>query len=401
MVPLTIIIDGNYLFYKILHVTKGYNKLPDDRKFLSFKNETEIFIRKVATDLSYSLKMFEGYRRVIFTKDSKSWRKAIKIQDHDDYKSSRHYADDINWDIFFNLMNEFMDILKSFGIIISNIDNAEGDDLMYLWSKYLKEKEEPENVIIFTGDGDLTQLVDYGDENFIIVYVNKQNGKLIAKEGFKKWLDDFTKKNDPYDIFTQKAISNIGDENSIDIIKKAIAKLDYDEINPDKVIIEKIICGDDGDDIPSVWNWTKDGKKKRITKRYLKKVYEELDYIDCYNIPDIINTPSIRNKIRLLLQGSILTQIPPDEFENRIKTNTILAYLSDFVIPEYIIEEFDKTKEDLLGTKLKNFDNISLLKGTKFEKKVGDSIYDELSIENISDRIENGIQTSDIFNIFS
>ena len=85
MQPLTIIIDGNYLFYKTLFVSKGYGTMPDGRKYLSNKNEMGVFIRKVATDLVYSLNTFSGYSRIIFTKDSKSWRKQIDIPGKESY----------------------------------------------------------------------------------------------------------------------------------------------------------------------------------------------------------------------------------------------------------------------------------------------------------------------------
>lgn len=402
MQPLTIIIDGNYLFYKTLFVTKGYGTMPEGRKYLSNKSEIGVFMRKVATDLVYSLNTFSGFSRLIFTKDSKSWRKEIEIPGHEGYKSSRSYADDVDWNIFFGLMDEFTEILKGFGVIVSIINKAEGDDLMYLWSDYLNNKENPENVIIFTGDGDLTQVVGYNDEVYTAVYVNKAKSKLITDRGMKEWLSKKEDVKEQFDIFNTNALRKIMSSDGIDLIRAVYEKIETEEIDPNYVILSKILCGDDGDDIPSIWEWKKDGKNKRITNRFIGKVYQELMEKDNHiDIDDLVNNPRTRNRVRLILQEASKIQMPPDLFAEKIKTNTMLAHLSKDKIPQYIIDEFDKTKDDLLHNSLKKFDNLQLLEGTQYEKKDG-NYQEPLTADNISEKIKNNsVTVSDIFKIFS
>lgn len=393
MQPLTIIIDGNYLFYKTLFVSKGYGTMPDGRKYLSNKNEMGVFIRKVATDLVYSLNTFSGYSRIIFTKDSKSWRKQIDIPGKEGYKSGRSYAEDVDWNMFFTLMNEFTEILKEYGVIISTIDTAEGDDLMYLWSDYLNNKENPENVIVFTGDGDLTQITNFNDDVYTAVYVNKAKSKLIVKPGMKEWLKDREEDRNQFDIFSDNALKKIMTNDGIDLIRAVYEKIETEEVDPNYVILSKILCGDDGDDIPSIWEWKKDGKPKRITNRFIGKVYNELMERNNYiNIDELVNNPRVRNRVRLTLQEATKVQMPPDIFYEKMKVNALLAHLSKDKIPQNIIDEFNATKDNLLKNKLKKFDNIELLAGTKFEKK---------ETENTNFDSNNTIKVSDIFDMFN
>jgi len=115
-----------------------------------------MFIRKIATDMSYAIRAFGKPDRVILTIDSRSWRKDIVVEEAD-YKGHRVKDDTIDWDSFYKCMNEFAAHLERRGVIVSREERAEGDDLMYLWADRLYEAGQ--DAVIITGDKDLTQCV--------------------------------------------------------------------------------------------------------------------------------------------------------------------------------------------------------------------------------------------------
>ena len=239
-----IIFDGNYLFYKTLYAFNTSTKKGD--KVLDSKQEQESLVRKIAIDMSHAIRQFGSPDRIIFTVDSKSWRKAA----YPDYKSTRVKNDKINWDNFYNMMNEFVSIIEKQGIIISRINGTEGDDLMYLWSKYLLKKGE--NSIIVTGDKDAYQLIRFNNNNFVTIYnPNSKLRKIYGGLGLNKWL-----KNDDVDIFDTNTYMN----KSKSLLLNAINNIEICEINPIENIFLKVLTGDMGDNVPSIYCW------KTVTK---------------------------------------------------------------------------------------------------------------------------------------
>lgn len=387
MNELTIIVDTDYLAYKNLHIAKGFdkNKYHENNKFFDNPDDMPTFITRMVTDLSYSLNSFKGYKRVICVKDSKSWRKGINIPNGSIYKDNRTKSDDINWSVFYESVNEFLDILEENGIIISRIDNAEGDDLIYLWSNYILNKEEPDNVLILSADSDLSQIVDFNDDVYCVLYDTRQkNNTLIAKNGFNKWLYEKLEEEQEIDIFNVDIFEKITHKNGVDLIKENLKKLDLHEVNPKEVILNKIICGDSGDNIPSIWEWggIKDNGKfeKRITNRHYIKLHENIiNNIGEIDIEELRTNTSFRNRIRLVLQENAKTVIESNKFRERLDINTTLVYLNRDIIPEEIVEEFDNNKEALYKRfKTKTIDK-NILKNTPYYKSkmgVDESIFD-------------------------
>ena len=76
---INVLIDGNYIFHKTFGVFGGYgNKNPGD--ILGSENEQSMFIRKISTDLCSSLRSIPAGGKLIFTADSRSWRKDVEIE---------------------------------------------------------------------------------------------------------------------------------------------------------------------------------------------------------------------------------------------------------------------------------------------------------------------------------
>lgn len=358
---LNIILDGNYLFYKSLHVMNSYSN--KNKKFLSDIEEVNMLIRKVATDFVSVLKRFSGYHKVIFTKDNHSWRKEF----YPDYKNNRSKDSNIDWNNMFNAMDEFLEIIEKRGVIISSQQSAEGDDLMYLWANKFFENKTA-NTIIVTGDGDLNQIVNFNNDVFTIVFNNNSKlRKFITKNGFSEWTKN--KISQKIDIFSSD-IDEIFNSPAIDIVTNSMLNIDIDEIDPAYVSLYKAICGDDGDNIPSVYTWASEKNKiKRITKSHLDKLYTQIiSRFDEVRMSDLINNHALRNFTRVQLQTIANVKLPIEEWEENLTRNINLSYLNIETIPKYIQDEFNKNSSNIDEYNTETFDRIDLLEGTKFAK---------------------------------
>lgn len=351
---MNLIIDGNYLFYKTLFIFGSYGK--SNEKTLESKQDQEMFIRKVATDLSHAIRIFGNPTRIIFTIDSKSWRKEVLIEDGG-YKTNRDKGDSpIDWDSFYKCMNEFSIILQKKGIIVSKEERAEGDDLMYLWANELYNQGE--DCVIVTGDRDLTQCVKYNDKNYVVVYnPNSKSRKIVASKGFTEWI-----KTTEYDLFDASTFMNSGK----DLIAEAANSVPIEEIDEDYLIFEKVIIGDAGDTVPPVWTWENKGKTFRVTPAKAARIYEVVNMMkpvgDIYELS--ARATEISNAINSVCkQSSIADVIRP-----RIERNLKLVYLNDRVIPEDIVGNWRSSYEQDHNKTLsaKNYDMSYLLEGTRF-----------------------------------
>ena len=163
---INICVDGNYIFHKTFGVFAGYGNV-DPGKVFSKKSDQTMFIRKVATDLCSSLNNLPSGGRLIFTADSKSWRREIEIE-NGGYKSNRTKDENVDWTIFFELMDSFGRQLEKMGFIYSKVSGAEGDDLLYMWSKYFNNNGE--DCVVVSGDKDLHQLARFEGSNWTITW---------------------------------------------------------------------------------------------------------------------------------------------------------------------------------------------------------------------------------------
>jgi len=358
-----IIFDGNYLFYKTLFVFGGYGAKKGG-KTLDTRAEQEVFIRKIATDMSHAIRQFGSPDRIIFAIDSKSWRKEIDIVENEGYKSNRTKSETINWDNFYGCMNEFAKILENQGIIVSRIERAEGDDLMYLWSRYLLKKGE--NSIIVTGDKDSHQLLRLRENNFVVIYnPNSKSRKLYADTGFKEWLS-----SEKINLFD--ASSFMG--RSQDLIHSALEKIELEELNPVGSILNKIIMGDGGDAVPGIYSWktkTKNGEEKwnRLTATRVTKILEKLrEKHPKFNLFDL---PSLSKDFAMAIKETLKQDVSPEILREKLERNIKLVVLSHRVIPSDIMENFlfhykeNLQKPTLIG---KKYDISVLLEGTRFIK---------------------------------
>jgi len=351
---MNLIFDGNYLFYKTLFIFGGYAK---SGKLLEDKADQEMFIRKIATDMTHAIRTFGNPSRVVFTIDSKSWRKEVEIEEGG-YKSNRDKSEsNIDWDAFYKCMNEFGIILQKKGFIVSKEERAEGDDLMYLWSEaFYKDGQDS---VIVTGDRDMYQCTRFDGKNFVVVYnPNSKNRKIVAPKGFSAWL-----KTEEYDLFDASTFMN----RSKDLIQEAMSAVAIEEIDRDYYIFEKVIIGDAGDAVPPVWTWESKGKTYRITPAKAQRMYEIVNMMK--PVEDVYDLPQRAQEISNAINAACKQVVPADVIRPRLERNLQLVFLDCRVIPTDIQSAFEaayaKSQEKKeLSAQL--YDMVHILEGTRF-----------------------------------
>lgn len=361
-----ILIDGNYIFHKTFGIFGGYGNV-DPGKILKAKSEQAAFIRKISTDLCSSLKMIPQGGRLVFTADSRSWRKDVEIEDGG-YKSGRVKDEAVDWSIFFELMQSFGAHLEKMGFIFSKVEGAEGDDLLMFWSDYFNSKNE--NCIIITGDKDLHQLAKMSGESWTAIWNNnsKKNTISVPRGWRESWLD----KNESVNIFNMASTISPEKERFKDFLKK----VQIEEIESRPFIFNKILIGDKGDSVPSVWSYTQNSKTINFTQKKSESVYEaflESEWSD--ESFEYLVTSSESDEFLNWLSGLVIrTSKGVDSSENRdkVKSNILrnfkLMWLNPLMVPDFVTRgcREEITRGLSLEKRSVTLDRIKILEGTEW-----------------------------------
>lgn len=339
---ISVITDGNYLFYKTFGVISSYGE-KNGGDFLASEGDKSLLMKKIMTDFCYSLNLIPGVDKVIFCKDSRSWRKDFKIE-RSVYKENRTKEEGIDWDSFFKLMDEFGEYLEKNGFHYSKVNGAEGDDLIWYWNKILRDRGE--NVLILTGDKDMNQLVGQDDRGWTIVWnSNSKNNRIISPKGWKENLET----EDEISIF--EVTPTISSESNR--IKSFLEMSIIEEIDPYEFIFKKILIGDKGDDVPTVYEFiNQKGKNTKFTPTKAGKIWESFLDTEWHKSPleSIWNDPDFLGWI----SGFILRSVgESDTKENREKVknnyyeNAKLVWLNQNTIPEFVISRMESSKDSI------------------------------------------------------
>jgi 5'-3' exonuclease len=341
----SVIIDGNYLFHKTFAIFSDFgSKQPGE--VLSKTEEQGMFMRKIMTDICYSLNQIPTTGYVIFCKDSRSWRKNLDIK-REEYKSGRVKNESVDWGSFFILMEEFGKFIELNGYIYSKAQGAEGDDLLWFWNKKLKELGH--NVIIYSGDKDSHQLVESENGRWTICWnANSKNNKIFCD---KNWKSDYLEKEEDVSIFSLDFVGNNEKEKMVHLSASAT----LEAVDKNKLIFEKILTGDKGDNVPSIFSYEKTpGKIFKLTPAKSASIYENFKQSGWGNskLEDIWKNDEFKDWVSgYVLRSLSYTDTASNRAEvaNNYHENAQLVWLSDHVIPEEVLAamEFAYTNTDL------------------------------------------------------
>ena len=366
----TLLIDGNYFVFSRLFVLpkpKGGALLLGDDK------QKSQFMRKLAIDFASEmrkLKMFVD--DVVLTVDSKSWRKDLYPDAQ--YKGTRKQNKTVDWTAVYEVYEAFQQIVAKKGVTVHQIQGAEADDVIFGWSTMLNARGK--SCIVWTGDRDLIQLVNYSTTNdaHTVWYYNTKKS-LYGYKGFEDDMAESASK----DMTEDDMLFNMGGQHMMrDAYQKDIMswvranKIGITEIDCDEFIFKKILVGDKSDNIPSVVTWQKEMKTGKlrnysITDKTAESIYNQFikEYKD-FKI-DYLFSSEAKDKL-----SDIIYRVVGHSSLTLIKTNLTknigLMLLHNKTIPDpiqkAIYDAIEKDWEGALENKEGLFEMDKILKDT-------------------------------------
>lgn len=217
---MNLIFDGNYLYHKTFNIFQNYYKEPVE-EILTDPDKQQVLIRKCVIELCYTVRRFAPVDKVVVVIDSKSWRYVL----YDNYKYALTRVKEGYYEHFLRVLDMLEQLLRKKGVIVSRVNGAEGDDLIYVWSLYYGYCLGEETVIV-TGDSDIRQIIT---ENVSVYNSNSKNLKLYCihqKEvGWNERMDTDVQvvPTDAFEVLLYKVI--IGDKSdNIPQLKKGFGE---------------------------------------------------------------------------------------------------------------------------------------------------------------------------------
>ena len=361
---INVLLDGNYIFHKTFGVFGGFGaKNPGE--ILKTKGEQSMFIRKIATDMCSSLKMIPTGGRLVFTSDSKSWRKDIEIEEGG-YKT-RVKDENVDWSIFFDLMLEFGIQLEKMGFIFSKVDGAEGDDLLYFWADHFNKLGE--NCIIISGDKDMHQMARSSGDGWTVVWNSNSKNNIISVP--QDWEENWLNSSGPVSIFEMSTAMS----PDKDKMREFLNKVSLEKINPRDFIFNKMLVGDRGDTVPGIWEVeSSPGKVSRVSPKKAEAIMESLTQSKWINSPfaDLLSDNEFLDWISgytLRLMKDVDSKENRDKVSKNLLRNYTLMWLDETVIPSWVTSNVQKeiSRGISLPRKPAILDRIKILEGTDWE----------------------------------
>ena len=346
--------------------------------------ECAVLIRKIATDMAYVMRIFSPDRTIVVCDAKSPWRNDLYDPTSDEeYKGTRVKDTSKNWDKIWEALNDYKKVLVNKGFVVTELDTAEADDLAALWKRELFTLLG-ENVVLVSSDRDWVQLIEYSNQRFCICFNtiadNKKQKKLFVPEGFVEWLNNDN--NSPkVDIF----FNNYNPQrDKFKNIKQKDTKIAYTVENPNKVVLDKIFCGDDGDNAPSFYQYYKNGKKTRITPTKAKKIYEELNIT---NVKDLCQANEA-NALKPCIEKIMKKELDDIDVNERLIRQRRLVELSPILFPERILSSFDFHQADMINVGYVPADSITfttILQGSKYLDQHYDKPKENKIFDNLKD----------------
>jgi 5'-3' exonuclease len=383
----TLIIDGNYFLFRTLYVIPRRSKT---KAILDTEEDIQSFMSKLATDFSYQVRLFDGLiDKIVWTVDSKSWRKDFYPEA--DYKGNRKQGNDINWENFSKVADDLLSILAKRGVIVSKIDGAEADDLIYAWNT--ESLANNKSVIMLSGDRDMIQLVNKATNGSYSILFSPANSKLYTYQGFSEWMES-DEESEYTDIFDIMKVS-VSTENQTKKLFQALVKkkkVSLIETDPEEFKFVKILIGDNGDNVPPAYWYALNDRRYGISEAKAVKIVEQfkLKYGGLSSMY-LYNNECITDLANITIKTMNAKHMSRERIISNIRSNINLMILSSSTIPEGILEDMFRSIESKLNVNNINLKEISsmkqLLEGTRYKANEGGI--------SISSKIFNDNETED------
>ena len=377
----TLMIDGNYFVYSRLYVMPRRK----DKRLLDREKDQGQFMRKLCIDFASEIRKMKPFvDQVVIAVDSKSWRKDFYPEA--EYKGTRKTDDSVNWDAVYSIYDEFRALLAKNGVIIQQTPGAEADDILFARATELNNQGK--NCIIWTGDRDLIQLVDYtqATDGYTLWYYNTRRN-LIAFNGFNELID--TKTGDS--LTNDELLFNLNNDNiSSDEIKDKIKewtrsnRVNVEEIDSRKFIFQKILIGDKSDNIPSVVTYNKamkNGKVRTfsITDNQALKILKQYEKDFGHFEVEQLFVPECLEKMSDVIYR-VVANSSKTEIKAKLAQNIQLMLLHIRTIPEPIMNAmYNDIETNAVELDMHNISQMErILEGTNWTNQNGTSVPDHL-----------------------
>lgn len=315
-----VIIDGNFVLNKLVFTLHKNNLL-----FGGLYKGLEMSVA--------GYRKWYPFANVFLVSDSKekSWRKKLNTN----YKANRKKDSDIDWEFVFATYNEFKEDIRKKNVKIMEAPHIEGDD----WISFLMDKanREGRSTIVVSNDHDIKQLVTYSvDPLWINIMTNEiQNKqKLFLPKNYQIFLNRI-KQVDSDDIF------NLNDsQDFVRMIDNFIKRYEVIEVDSMESLIVKVISGDNSDNISSVWQVVKNGKKRGIADKGAKTIFDE--YLVHFGEPKLNDPDLTENIADLICEKKKLSRSSIADIKTNIESNMKLILLKTDRLPAEVINRMEQ-----------------------------------------------------------
>ena len=326
---LTLVVDGNWLLMSRYFMKRDTFRmdLPDSVK----ENSSHQLADLMAQSISVILRQFRGsITNIIFVSDNRSWRKdypmPVCIETTDTYKGTRKNDETYDWKYIYKSISILSNNLKSIGVTTSNVYGVEGDDWCWYWSRKLNS--EGTNVILWTSDEDIKQLIQEDEDTGAFTAWYERSKGLVLNSSMKP------KKFDDEDDELGSFMTPIMPINNI--IKSLSKTTSVSYVNPINIINKKIYIGDQGDNILPIFTYSKKLKIYKATQKDWSKLinFDKPGYIEkdwCSKLPKLYN-----EIYKIKTKGDEQNITTCDDFVEHAVYNKKMVWLDESQIPREV-----------------------------------------------------------------
>lgn len=349
-----LVLDWSNLLYRSLFVSHLFGNAPGGAE-MTFDDEHQVqqFVGKFTLDVVNILRMFRPTNTVIAVDDSHPWRKEL-LPKENGYKGNRSKNENLNWDNIYRASNDLLGLFRDKGCHVAKTGNAEADDIVTLCKETVFTSYPDYNVIVVSSDADLRQLIDFNPitHQYCAVFntiTRPKTGKryFYLTQSMYDWLCE----PNITDIFFSSV--DYGKQYLLDLFSNNPTTETVVE-NPNDVVLGKIFCGDDSDNVPAFYEWYKDGRKLRITPTRYQKIVETLEI---KNIRDLLNKQNYLTEQVSKIAKRVVGDLDGPE---RVERQRKLVELNSGLFPEHIQEYRDVISDMIQDSPETNVGNLSV-----------------------------------------
>lgn len=330
---LSLIVDSNWLLMSRFSImsNKFSINLPEIAKQAAQRELHDL----MAKSINIVLNRFPIIDNIVLVTDGGSWRKqlAVPTQLTDiTYKGNRLHEPEHDWKYIYGALTDLSNSCKELGMTVSHHLSVEGDDWAWYWSRRLNE--DGISAIIWTSDCDLKQLIQVNDNNLAFTaWYNDKNGLWLNNELKEQEMSDL-------DFF----MSPIPVKSPIvENLKNTSKSTNY--MFPDSIVMDKIICGDAGDNIKPVARVVRGSKTYKVTSKIWNEIKDELQIND---ISDFLKYKSFIADF--IVKTKKFSECNAADILEMIDYNIKLVWLNEAVIPETIIMYMNQLEYNQVDT---------------------------------------------------